>query len=568
MSLLPASNSSIFLSRPVIQFILPVFLLLFIFSCKSEVEENILVTDIVHAEKLAGLEFRPEQREMMQQSLQNNLRMYKSMREHSIENSIPPALIFNPLPPGFSPPSHEGETDFGLPSNVEMPENTEELAFYTVAELSALIRSGHISSVDLTSLYLERLKKHDEVLKCVVTLTEELAMEQAERADRELAQGIYRGPLHGIPYGIKDLFAVKGYPTTWGATPYKDQVIDENATVVEKLEEAGAVLLGKLTLGALAMGDVWFADTTRSPWNPEIGSSGSSAGSASAMAAGLVAFSIGTETLGSIVSPSTRCGTTGLRPTYGRVSRSGAMALSWSMDKVGPICRSAHDAALVFEAIYGTDGKDLSLMDFPFYFNANASIEDMKIGYFADFFEEEYRGQDNDLQTLEVLREMGVELIPVSFDTDIPVSALRIILNAEAAAAFDDLTRSGDDDMLVRQNRGAWPNIFRTARFIPAVEYIQANRFRQMLSYEFNNLIKEFDVIVTPSYGGNQLLITNLTGHPCVIVPNGFDDENNPTSISFLGNLFDEATLLAFVKAYQDKTEFHLLQPPDFTTGN
>ncbi len=559
---------SIICFRLFIFIILPSFILFSLFSCKSDNDESILISDIVHAEKLTGLNFSPDQRELMQRSLENNLRMYRSMREHTIDNSIPPALIFNPVPPGFSPPSPVWERNPGLPERVEMPETLEDLAFYNVSELSVLIRNRQVTSVELTSMYLERLKKHNEVLKCVVTLTEDLAMEQAERADRELAEGIYRGPLHGIPYGIKDLFAVKGYPTTWGATPYKDQIIDTNATVVEKLEEAGAVLLGKMTLGALAMGDVWFADTTRSPWNPEIGSSGSSAGSASATAAGLVAFSIGTETLGSIVSPSTRCGTTGLRPTFGRVSRAGAMALSWSMDKVGPVCRSAHDAALVFEAIHGPDGKDLSLMDFPFNFNANAGIGELKIGFFEDFFEEEYRGRGNDLATLEVLREMGVNLIPVQIDTDIPVSSLRIILNAEAAAAFDDLTLSGDDDMLVRQNRGAWPNIFRTARFIPAVEYLQANRFRQILAYEFNQLIKDYDVIVTPSYGGNQLLVTNLTGHPCVVVPNGFDDNKNPTSISFLGNLFDEATLLTFVKAYQDNTGFHLHQPPGFGTEN
>lgn len=567
MALLTCCKSKNFL-RLLILLILPAFFLLSVASCKSDNDESILMSDIVHAEKLAGLNFSPDQRELMLQSLENNLRMYRSMREHTLDNSIPPALIYNPLPPGFAPPFRQWERDPGLPERVVMPETLEELAFYSVSELSVLIRNRQVSSVELTSMYLERLKNHNEVLNCVVTFTEELAMEQAERADRELAEGIYRGPLHGIPYGIKDLFAVKGYPTTWGATPYKDQIIDVNATIVEKLEEAGAVLMGKMTLGALAMGDVWFADTTRSPWNPEIGSSGSSAGSASATAAGLVAFSIGTETLGSIVSPSTRCGTTGLRPTYGRISRAGAMALSWSMDKVGPICRSAHDAALVFEAIHGPDGKDLSLMDFPFNFNANAGIGEMKIGYFEDFFEEEYRGRENDLRTLDVLREMGVTLIPVKLETDIPVSSLRIILNAEAAAAFDDLTLSGDDDMLVRQNRGAWPNIFRTARFIPAVEYIKANRFRHLLAHEFNQLIKEYDVIVTPSYGGNQLLVTNLTGHPCVVVPNGFDDNSNPTSISFLGNLFDEATLLTLVKAYQDNTDYHLLQPPGFATDN
>jgi Asp-tRNA(Asn)/Glu-tRNA(Gln) amidotransferase A subunit family amidase len=345
--------------------------------------------------------------------------------------------------------------------------------------------------------------------------------------------------------------------------PYKDQVIDMDATVIRKLEEAGAVLVAKLTLGALAWGDVWYGEKTRNPWNLEQGSSGSSAGSASATSAGLVPFAIGSETWGSIVSPSTRCGTTGLRPTYGRVSRNGAMALSWSMDKLGPITRSVEDCAIVFDAIRGIDEKDPSTIETAFNYQHPLDLTSLRIGYLKEAFEADTLNLETNLATLRTLREMGVELIPVELP-DYPTYAMSIILSAEAAAAFDDLTRSGKDSLLVRQIKNAWPNVFRAARFIPAVEYLQANRLRYMVIQEMHTIMKTVDVYVAPSFGEN-LLLTNLTGHPCVVVPNGFNEEGSPVSISFTGRLFDEATLLSVARQYQDATDFHRKHPPLFS---
>jgi Asp-tRNA(Asn)/Glu-tRNA(Gln) amidotransferase A subunit family amidase len=444
-----------------------------------------------------------------------------------------------------------------------MPDDPQDLAFYSVAELAVLLRTERVTSTFLTELYVERLKRYGPDLECVITLTEDLAMEQARRADEEIAAGEYRGPLHGIPYGLKDLFAVPDYPTTWGAMPYKDQVRPETATVARRLEEAGAVLVAKLTLGALAWGDVWFDGRTRNPWNLEQGSSGSSAGSAAATAAGLVGFAIGTETWGSIVSPCTRCGCTGLRPTFGRVSRAGAMALSWSMDKVGPICRTVDDCALAFDAIQGADGIDQTVVDMPFRYDPYLHLEDLNIGYIESLFDEEYDTRENDLATLDVLEELGADLLPMELP-DLPIGPLALILEAEAAAAFDELTRSGRDDLLVRQIKMAWPNVFRAARFIPAVEYVQANRIRTLAMQEMDSLMDDVDVYVVPTYGGDNLLLTNLTGHPCIVLPNGFSEEDTPTSITFIGKLYGEAALLAVARAYQEATDFHLRHPEGF----
>lgn len=516
--------------------------------------------DIIKAEKIIGLRFSRKERKLMLESLRRNLGSYKEMRKVSLENQVPPSIQFNPVLPGM--PLKKESSSFNPTIEVEawIPDDIEDLAFYPVTVLSQLIQTRKITAVDLTKLYLERLKKYGSRLECVITLTEELALQQAKRADQEIADGLYRGPLHGIPWGAKDLLATKGIRTTWGARPFKDRIPDEDATVVKRLEQAGAVLVAKLTMGALAMGDVWYGGKTKNPWNPEQGSSGSSAGSAAATSAGLVAFSIGTETLGSIVSPSTRCGVTGLRPTFGRVSRQGAMALSWSMDKIGPICRTVEDCALVFHAICGPDGKDLTLVDLPFSWNPPADLKKIRIGFLKKAFEQKYRTRENDQATLEVLRSLEVELIPIELP-EFPARAIRFVLGAEAAAAFDELTRSGKDDLLVRQDRGAWPNIFRSARFIPAVEYIQANRLRTLLMQKMAEKIKEIDVFLAPSFAGDTLLITNLTGHPAVVVPNGFDDKGSPTSISFIGNLFAEEEVLLVAKAYQDATGYHLQHP-------
>jgi len=516
--------------------------------------------DIADAEKIIGLNFTQKERKMMLDNLKRNLSSYKGLTKIDLQNYVPPALQFNPVVPGMSFEKEQKSIIFSADPDIQVPENFEDLAFFPVTALSQLIKTRKITSTKLTELYLERLKKYGPRLECIITLTEELALKQAKRADEEIAAGQYRGPLHGIPWGAKDLLATKGVKTTWGAMPYKDQYLEENSTVIKRLEEAGAVLLAKLTMGALAMGDVWFGGKTRNPWNLEQGSSGSSAGSAAATAAGLVGFSTGTETLGSIVSPSTRCGVTGLRPTFGRVSRYGAMALSWSMDKIGPICRSVEDCAIVFSAIYGPDGKDLTVVDLPFNWDPSLKLKNIRIGYLKKAFERNHRNKENDQAVLEVFRSLGTELIPFDLP-DFPVNTIRFILNTEAAAAFDELTRSGKDDLLVRQGRGAWPNSFRQARFIPAVEYIQANRLRTLLMQKMAEKMKEVDVYIAPSFGGNNLLITNLTGHPTVVVPNGYNEKGSPTSISFIGSLYEEAKILRVAKAFQDATDFHLKHP-------
>ncbi len=516
------------------------------------------------AENLIDIRFSKTERDSMQEGLNENLEHYKAMHDYSMSNDIPPALIFNPLPAGFAINPTQNPVDFNLPDNIDKPQKDSDLAFMTVAELSVLIRSKKISSIELTKLYISRLKKYADTLECMVTLLEDQALKKAEQADNEIAEGNYKGPLHGIPYGLKDLFAVEDTKTTWGAMAYKEQVIDQTATIVKKLDEAGAILVAKLTLGALAMGDVWYGGKTRNPWNLAQGSSGSSAGPGAATAAGLVAFAIGTETLGSIVSPSTRNGVSGLRPTFGRVSRAGGMALSWSMDKAGPMCRSAKDCAIVLDAIYGPDGIDQAVIEAPFNFKEDIDVSRLKVGYLKDLFEREYGNRSNDSISLLEFEKLGINLVPVSLPGDIPYSAMRIILAAEAGAAFDELTRSGNDDLLVRQDKGAWPNFFRESRFIPAVEYIQANRVRYVLIQEMQKLFSEYDAIISPSFGGPQLLATNLTGHPVVVVPNGFNKNNSPTSISIIGRLFDEGTILSIASQYQTVTDFDDKHPPLF----
>jgi Asp-tRNA(Asn)/Glu-tRNA(Gln) amidotransferase A subunit family amidase len=515
------------------------------------------------AAKLIGIDFTPAECDSMVEDAAENLESYTMMRGEAIANSIPPALRFDPRPLGWKAPTKKNRFEMSRPEHTTVPQNPSELAFYSVRDLGDLMRRRKITSVQLTKLCLDRLKLYGPKLECVITLTEDLALRQATRADEEIAAGKYRGPLHGIPYGAKDLLAVRGYKTTWGAAPYKDQEIDADAAVIQKLEDAGAVLVAKLTLGALAWGDVWYGGMTRNPWDLDEGSSGSSAGSASATAAGLVPFAVGTETWGSIVSPCTRCGATGLRPTFGRVSRSGAMALSWSMDKIGPICRNVEDCAIVFKAIAGPDGADPYVVDAPFDYRPRADLAKLRIGYTKALFEEEYDNKAQDAASLDVLRTLGANLIAIELPR-YPVESLAFILSAEAAAAFDDLTRSNRDDLMVRQTRNAWPNVFRASRFIPAVEYIQANRVRFEVIEEMKRIMDGVDVYVAPSFGGDNLLLTNLTGHPCVVLPNGFDEKGHPVSITIVGRLYDEGTLLAVAKAYQDATEFHKKHPPGF----
>lgn len=554
--------------RNIITFGMAFMLAGLLFGCRQgeETKDKELTTeDVRHAEKLIGLQFASAERDSLIRDVRQQKKAYEKMREVNLPNAVAPIVEFDPVPGWMDLNRSSFPVIWDLPREVSRPSDPRELAFYSLPELSVLIRTKQITSEELTRLYIDRLKHFGDTLNCLITLTEDLALKQAKRADREISRGKYRGPLHGIPYGLKDLLNVEGYKTTWGAAPFKGQHLEDNATVYKRLRDAGAVLVAKLSMGALAMGDVWYGGVTKNPWDLEQGSSGSSAGSASATVAGLVGFSIGTETYGSIVSPSTRCGASGLRPTFGRVSRAGAMALSWTMDKIGPICRTAKGSAMVFDAIQGPDKKDLTVRDLPFNYNAESDVTQLKVGYLKERFQKDYRSHHNDSLALESLRKMGMQLHPVSMPDSIPVSPLLIILEAEAATAFDQLTRSGRDSLLVAQHRHAWPNIFRKSRFIPAVEYLQANRLRTILSQQINRLFVDYDVIVAPSFGGNQLLATNLTGHPCVVVPNGFDDEGHPTSISFLGNLYEEGRILELAGAFQENTGWEEKKPEFFT---
>ncbi len=527
----------------------------------SQAQKKYPTADI---EPYYDLNFTQAERDSLFKGLEDYQKSYQAIHQYKLKNSTPMSVVFDPIPMGMQIETIQKPIDWGLPATVNIPSNKEALAFYPVYKLAVLIKSKKISSLELTQLYLKRIKKYADTLQCAIMVLEQPAIAQAKKADDEIAKGKYRGPLHGIPYGIKDLLSVEGTETTWGAAPFQDQVINETATVVKKLEDAGAVLIVKLTLGALAMGDIWYGGVTKNPWNLKEGSSGSSAGSASATVAGLVAFAIGTETLGSIVSPSTRCGASGLRPTFGRVSRYGAMALSWSMDKIGPICRSALDGAIVLNTIRGTDGLDNHVRNAAFNFSGKADIKKLKVGYLKAQFDATYPTKANDQKALEVLKSLGIELVPIELPTAMPVNAIRLMLSAEAAASFDELTRSNRDSLLTDQRRNAWPNSFRTARFIPAVEYINASRIRYELIQAYHEKTKDFDVILSPSFGGTQLLTTNLTGHPCVVVPNGFNDKGSPTSISFLGKLFGEAAVVSLAHAYQQASDWEDRVPPMF----
>ena len=523
--------------------------------------KDISKRDVASAEKLAGLTLSVSERDSLLSTVNQRVEQYQSLREVALPNHIPFPLLYDPLPAGMNPPRGRDQFKFN-DVKVFLPENLEACAFMTVPELAHLIRTRQVTSEALTRMYIDRLKRYQDQLQCVVTITEELAIQQARKADMEIARGQYKGLLHGIPWGAKDLLSVPDYKTTWGATPYKDQMIQKKGTVVRKLEEAGAVLVAKLTLGALAWGDVWFGGKTRNPWDIEQGSSGSSAGPGSATAAGLVGFSIGSETWGSIVSPATRNGVTGLRPSFGTVSRAGAMALSWSMDKLGPMTRSVEGAAIVFEIIRGSDNLDRTVRDIPFIYPSKRGVRNLRIGYVASAFADSLVSK-NDKASLEALKDIGLNLIPIELP-EFPTGALSFVLQAEAAAAFDELTRSNNDDEMVRQVQNAWPNVFREARFIPAVEYINANRARTLLNQKMSELMNSIDVYIIPSFFEDNLLRTNLTGQPCVVLPNGFNEKGRPTSISFIGGLYGDGKVLAVAKAYQEATSWHKQYPPNF----
>lgn len=527
-------------------------------------QDSVTRSQIVDAENLFDLHFSEVKRDSLISGLNDKLRTYRWMHKNDLPNSATLPLGFDPVLPGMHFNTVQQLIHWDIPDSVALPNNKEELAFYPILQLASLLRHKKISSVELTQIYLDRLRKYGSTLHCVIELTDAIAMQEAKKADADLARGIYKGPLQGIPYGIKDLFAVKGSHTTWGSPPFKDQVVDETCFVAKQLEKAGAVLVAKLSLGELAMDDVWFGGLTRNPWNTQLGSGGSSAGSASATAAGLVAFAIGTETYGSIVDPSSRCGVTGLRPTFGSIARSGAMALAWTSDKIGPICRSAEDAAIVFASIHGTDGIDASARNMPFNYTGKININKLKIGYARNYIDSLPQGSP-EKNTLEVLRKMGAKLTAFDFPDSLHGDEiLSLIVFVESGAAFDPLTRSNRDDEMVQQNKDRWPNTFRIARFIPAVEYINACRMRYAIMQKMLPIYNQYDFIIAPPETGDQLAITNLTGNPSVTLPTGLNKDGMPSSISFIGRLFDEARLLAFAKAFQEATKFQQQHPKGF----
>ncbi|MFM6993986.1 MAG: amidase [Sediminibacterium sp.] len=531
-------------------------------------DRPIVKTDLLSSAKLMDIQFTDPEIDSLFNDVVDNLANYKAMHALSLNNSTPLSLWHSAILPGMQFNKIQKPIIWDTETTVKLPSNKNELAFYSVAQLANLIQHKKISSLELTKFFIDRIKKYGDTLQCVISLQEDIAYSQAKQADAEIAAGKYRGQLHGIPYGLKDLFAVKNTKTTWGAAPYQNQVIEEDAFVYQKMKAAGAVLVAKFTLGALAMGDYWFGGRTKNPWNLNYGSSGSSAGSASATVAGLVPFAIGTETWGSIVSPATTCGATGLRPTFGSISRSGAMALSYSLDKVGPITRSANDAAIVFHYLHGTDGKDGSAVNMPFNYAPKTSLKTYKIAYAKNYFDKIKDTNRSEFEVLKQFKKMGIELIPINFpDSGIyQFNMMDIIIGAECAAQFDEMTRSGLDDALTRQTKNDWPNQFRTSRFTPAVEYINAQRHRTILMQKVNEVISQYDAIICPSRGGgNQSAITNLTGHPVVCVPTGLDSKwQLPTGISFVGKLFDEATILNIAHQYQKATGWDEKHPALF----
>jgi Asp-tRNA(Asn)/Glu-tRNA(Gln) amidotransferase A subunit family amidase len=537
------------------------------------------------AEKIAGVEFSEADEERALGGVNQNLASFEQLRALEIPLDTEPAITFRPYLPGREPrrgATPNARVRIGGRAPASRPSSAEDLAFLPVTALASLVRRRVVSSVELTRTYLDRLERYGPRLNCVVTLTKDLALEQAAQADREIRAGKYRGPLHGIPWGAKDLLATKGIPTTWGAAPFEDQRFDYDATVVERLREAGAVLAAKLSMGALAQGDTWFRGQTKTPWDTSRGSSGSSAGPGAATAAGLVGFSIGTETRGSIISPSAVNGVVGLRPTYGRVSRHGAMALSWTMDKIGPMCRSVEDCALVLNAIYGPDGRDGTVVDAPFVWNPDRPVSRMRIGYVASEFqgppdgrgggpgapgggrgaspEQQRAAAEGRLRilnaALDVFRHAGATLEPIEVPAARAANTIRFILAVEAAAAFDDLTRS---EAIRDPSLNTWPDTFRTHRFVPAVEYIRAQRARTLLMREMDSLMAQFDVFLSPT-GSSTLGLTNLTGHPALALRAGFQD-GAPVEIMVTGRLYDEATLLAAGLAFERATRWHLERP-------
>lgn len=539
-----------------------IFFFAFFITIKSVGQDTLVTNDIKHAAKLIDMSFTDKEINMMYPDLKDNLIEYKKMHQLKLDNSVGMSLVQLISP---APQNPQKTISWTYDKSIKRPSSLNDLAFYNIKQLGSLLRNRSITSVELTNFFMQRLKKFSDTLHCVVSFTEEIAMQQAKQADVLFSKGIDKGPLQGIPYGLKDLFSIKGTKTTWGAEPYKNQTINEDAYVYIRLKEAGAVLLAKFTLGALAMGDYWYGGRTRNPWNLEKGSSGSSAGSASATVAGLVPFAIGTETHGSIISPSHTCGATGLRPTFGSVSRTGAMALSWSLDKIGPICRSAEDAATVFAFIHGTDGLDDCAVNEAFNYIPTKDVKKLRISYAKNHFDK-LDTAAQEWKVINQLKKLGLNIREMNFpDSEVyQFDMIGMVIGAEAAAAFDEFTRTELDDQMTRQGRFDWPNYFKTARTIPAVEYINTNRHRALLMKKINAAMKDYDVVITPSFEGKQLSITNLTGHPALCMPIGLNKQKTPNSITFLANLYQEEDLLLLGKFFQDHTDYDDLHPSMF----
>ena len=516
---------------------------------------KVTIEDIKAAEKLAGITLTEEQRKGVLGAFSPGHDALQKLRAKGLSNDVSPAFSF--VPQGKKPRAgYKTDVKVTAPKNFTKPSKEEDIAFLTLTELGFLIKSKQLSPIELTEIYLKRLKEFGPKLFCIITLTEDLARFQAKVAHEEIQKGKYRGPLHGIPYGIKDLFAVKDYVTTWGAEPFRDQSLSYNSTVFEKLTAAGAICVAKTSVGALAYGDRWFGGLTLNPWNPKQGSSGSSAGSASGVAAGLFAFGIGTETLGSIISPSQRCRVTGLRPTFGRTSRFGAMALSWTMDKVGPLCRCAEDCALILAAIHGSDGKDLMAVDYPFTYRSSVDLSKLKIGVMAS------QGFDEDDVAKEIgpvgplLQGLGAKLTGLKFSP--PIDGSDEVLSIEAAAAFDEITRDGRVDTM---KGSLWPPIFRAAELHSGVDYIQAMRARSLVMKKFEEELADFDIVVIPERAGDVLVTTNLTGHPQVFIPMGVNDQGRPIGVSLIGRLYGEGVILSVANMIQRATSVYRTRP-------
>ncbi len=528
--------------------------------------QDVTVNEIINTEKIYDLHFTDAKRDSMLNQLNTNLRFYQYLHGFNLPNNAPLPNWFDPVLPAMTFNLKQQLINWNIPGDVVMPADTNQLAFYTIAQLSSLLRHRAITSVQLSRFFINRLKKYGDTLRCVISLTEKIAMEQAKRADAAFAKGLYKSPLQGIPYGLKDLFAVKGTRTTYGSPPFRDQEIDEDAFVYRQLENAGAVLIAKLSMGELAMDDIWFGGQTKNPWNLLEGSNGSSAGSASATVAGLLPFAIGTETYGSIVAPSAVCGATGLRPTFGSVARTGGMNLAWTSDRIGPICRDAEDAAMVFAYIHGSDVYDRASRTMPFNYTGSVDLKSIKVAYAKNYIDS-LPGNSAEKNVIKTLRAAGVQVAGIDFPSNLHTNdLLTTIWAVESAAAFDPLTRSGKDSQMVQQWQSRYPNMFRSARFIPGVEYLTVCRLRYMVMQQAFPLLSKYDIIIVPSMADEPMALTCLTGNPCITLPAGLAVAGSaPPSITFIGGkLYSEAIITAFAKKFQQLTQYERQHPPLF----